>query len=74
MTEVSPEFLMDVFNLESPPQLLKSESTGLPIEVNTSKLCPYDNYIVQGPGRDIFHKRSKVENRNSGKYFQSFTD
>ena len=67
MAEVAPNFLMDVFDLESLPQFLKSESTGLTVTINPSKLTPNDIYTVQGPGSDISQKRIQSENRNYGK-------
>ena len=57
---------MDVFDLESPPQILKSESTGQRIEVNPSILSSNDQYIVQGPGLDIFQRKSHAEHRDDG--------
>ena len=64
---MTPDFLMDVFNLESIPKFLKSEKTELTVKINPSNLDPNDFYTVRGPGLDVAKRKIKDRNRNYGK-------
>ena len=52
--EVTPDFLKDVFKLESEPHFLESESTGLTVRIIASNLIPNEFYVVEGPGKKVF--------------------
>ena len=64
--QVTAEFLMNVFELESAPKYLKSESTGTIVNIDPSYLEPDEFYVVKGPGPDIITRMRKI--RNQGNY------
>ena len=64
-TEVTAEFLMEAFKLESMPKFLEAASTGLIVQIIPSNLVANEFYIVEGPGRNIVGS-SRSENSNTG--------
>ena len=69
VADVTPDFLMGVFELESPPKFLKSQSTGIKMKINRSNIAVNDTYTVEGPGPDMRISRQEGENRDNGKDF-----
>ena len=67
--ELTPNFLMEVFELETIPKFLQSETTGLTAKINPSNLSSNDFYTVKGPGLDVAIKRTEIKDRSSGKHW-----
>ena len=75
---VTPNFLKEVFELDSVPTHLRSESNDRTVEVSQRDLASNDFYVVKGPGSDVEmenkQKRAKLKrkidrsNRNDSKY------
>ena len=67
--DVTPDFLMGVFELKSPPKFLKSESTGIKMKILQSNLVVNDTYTIEGPGPDIVISRAEGDSNNYGKFY-----
>ena len=64
--DVTPDFLMSVFELKSPPKFLKLESTGIKMKILQSNLVLNETYTIEGPGPDMV---IRAETHDNGKDF-----
>ena len=67
--DVTPDFLMGVFELKSPPKFLKSESTGIKMKILQANLVVNDTYTIEGPGPDIVISRAEGDSNDYGKFY-----
>ena len=76
---VTPQLLQKVFELESLPEFLKTESDSRIVPIIPSALSKNDFYIIKGPGEEVKGDMKILKNRatgnddTSGMFFIIFT-
>ena len=60
-TYVTPQLLQKVFELESLPEFLKTESDSRIVPIIPSALNKNDFYIIKGPGKAVEGKMKKLK-------------
>ena len=64
LSQVTPDFLKDVFELKYLPKYFKTESSGLAVKILPSTLVPNEYYIIKGPGPAIGRRNGRMLNRD----------
>jgi hypothetical protein len=63
ISHVTPEFLQDVFELDTIPDYIKVAKNREIVEIKQSNLVANENYIIQGPKRMTMRKRRKLREK-----------
>ena len=63
---VTPQLLQKVFELESLPEFLKTESDSRIVPIIPSALSKNGFYIIKGPGGNVYGKMETPKNRETG--------